>query len=317
LSFADLTAVLAGAGLARPGWETLTVSRRGGSGRAAMLLIGASEVNAEEFRLAVGRAMGWGKILSNWFEVTRQGDQFIFHGRGSGHGVGLCQAGAAEMAEKGREAGQILAQYFPGAGAVDETTGLAWQTVRGQDFVLETLTAKDAGFLPQMNQALAEAEERSGLRVEGTFTVRAFRSTEAFREGTLVPGWVAAFTEENWVGTQPLATLRARKLLGPVLRHEFLHVLVERQAGANAPLWLREGLVESWAGGTTSRRAPPGLKLEQAEAWLADAASEAESEAAHEVAGWYAGRLLERFGRAQVLVWLRDGVPATALATIR
>jgi len=132
-----------------------------------------------------------------------------------------------------------------------------------------------------------------------------------------VPGWVAAFTEENWVGTQPLATLRARKLLGPVLRHEFLHVLVERQAGANAPLWLREGLVESWAGGTTSRRAPPGLKLEQAEAWLADAASEAESEAAHEVAGWYAGRLLERFGRAQVLVWLRDGVPATALATIR
>jgi len=50
---------------------------------------------------------------------------------------------------------------------------------------------------------------------------------------------------------------------------------------------------------------------------LAHAASEADSEAAHRAAGWYAQQLLERFGRAQVLEWLRDGVPQSALLTLR
>jgi hypothetical protein len=42
---------------------------------------------------------------------------------------------------------------------------------------------------------------------------------------------------------------------------------------------------------------------------LAHATSEAESEAAHRASGWYAARLLERYDRAQVLKWLRSGVP--------
>src|SRR5208283_3903146 len=119
LSLADLTAALGAAGLARPGWTNLTVARRGESGRAVTLHIDSTEISAEDFRLAVGRALGWNRILSTWFEVERQGDRFLFHGRGSGHGVGLCQAGASAMAAQGRDAGQILAQYFPGAVAAD------------------------------------------------------------------------------------------------------------------------------------------------------------------------------------------------------
>ena len=65
----DLTAALATAGLVRPGWNTLAVARRGESGRAVTLLVGNTTISAEDFRLAVGRAMGWSHILSTWFEV--------------------------------------------------------------------------------------------------------------------------------------------------------------------------------------------------------------------------------------------------------
>jgi len=50
---------------------------------------------------------------------------------------------------------------------------------------------------------------------------------------------------------------------------------------------------------------------------LAYAANEAESEAAHRAAGWCAQQLLDRYGRAQVLEWLRTGVPQSALTVLR
>jgi stage II sporulation protein D len=39
----------------------------------------------------------------------------VFHGGGWGHGVGMCQVGAQEMARKGFAADQILRYYYPGA----------------------------------------------------------------------------------------------------------------------------------------------------------------------------------------------------------
>jgi stage II sporulation protein D len=317
LSLPELTSALSAQGLARPGWKNLTVARRGESGRAVTLLVDSREISAEDFRLAVGRALGWNKILSNWFEVSQQGDRFLFHGRGSGHGVGLCQAGAAAMGADGHDATEILAQYFPGATAADEGTGLSWQRVRGQGFVLETLESADSAYLLLLSQALAEAESRSGLQPAETITVRAFRSTTAFRDGTLAPGWEAAFTEGNWIGTQPLRTLMGRELLVSVLRHEFLHALVEGQAAVGTPLWLREGLVEVWSGEVKANGAAPALKIDEIDGALAHDVGEAQSQAAHRAAGWYAARLLERFGRVQVIEWLRTGLPAGAVAAIK
>jgi len=317
LSISDLTAALATAGLAKPGWKNLSVAKRGESGRAVSLLADSSEIPAEDFRLAVGRALGWNRILSTWFEVSRQGDRLVFHGRGSGHGVGLCQAGAASMAAGGHDSGQILAQYFPGATAADEATGLPWRILRGEGFSLETLGESGASYLPELSRALAEAESRSGIKTGEPFTVRAFGSTSAFRDATLAPGWVAAFTEGAWIGTQPLRTLTGRKLLVPILRHEFLHALVESQATPSTPLWLREGLVEVWSGEAKPNGLLPALKLEAVDSALAHAATQALSEDAHRAAGWYAAWLLERHGRAQVIAWLRSGLPASAVANLK
>jgi SpoIID/LytB domain protein len=42
-------------------------------------------------------------------------DSFILKGAGWGHGVGLCQIGAAIMGGKGFSYREILSHYFPGA----------------------------------------------------------------------------------------------------------------------------------------------------------------------------------------------------------
>lgn len=317
----DLAAALAARGLAQPGWQQLTVARRAASGRVLAVRVDAREIPAEDFRLAVGAALGWNRIPSTWFEVAQQGDEFHFHGRGWGHGVGLCQKGSAAMAAQGHSMAEILNQYFPGAEAADDATGRSWERLNGAGFTLETLDSGAARFLPEIAHAREEASQLSGLHATASLTVRAFPSTSAFRNATLAPGWVAAFTEGDWIATQPLSILSARHLLESTLRHEFLHALVERQSGPQTPLWLREGLVELWADSdqvaSTLARRMPGEPLTSLDSALAHAANEAQSAAAHRDAAIYSAHLLTRYGRDQVLGWLRSGVPASVVSALR
>ncbi len=72
-------------------------------------------LSADEFRRAIGRRLGWSTVLSPTFEIKRRGDLFIFHGRGFGSQVGLCQAGAIAQADEGRGYREILKYYYPQA----------------------------------------------------------------------------------------------------------------------------------------------------------------------------------------------------------
>jgi stage II sporulation protein D len=315
LERSELTPALAAAGLMRPGWQSLTVARRGQSGRAITVKIGGSEIPAEKFRLAVGQALGWNKIPSSWFEVSEQGNRFLFHGRGWGNGVGLCQKGAAEMGAQGKSMAEILQQYFPGTAVADEETGRTWIALADEGFTLETLEEGDRTFLPIFSKALREAQARSGFHVSTRIRIRAFSSMDGFRNATLAPGWVSAFTEGEWIGTQPLATLAARQLLEPAMLHEFLHALVEHETGPKAPLWLREGLVEFWSEGSRSSGSS-SMPIDSVENLLFHARTASESEAAHRAAAHYCAILLGRYGREQVIAWLRSGVPDTVAASL-
>ena len=48
------------------------------------------------------------------YAVEKSGNEFVFYGRGWGHGVGMCQWGAMAMADNGYTAEQILMHYYPG-----------------------------------------------------------------------------------------------------------------------------------------------------------------------------------------------------------
>src|SRR5512147_2187535 len=73
---------------------------------------GKTYVPAESLRAALGNSI----IPSVFYELAVEGDEAGFSGRGMGHGVGLCQWGAEEMAEKGYGFEAILSHYYPGTG---------------------------------------------------------------------------------------------------------------------------------------------------------------------------------------------------------
>ena len=69
--------------------------------------------HSEAGRLRLGRILGWDVVPGNNYELQPQGDEVLVEGRGKGHGVGLCQLGAAGMASHGRSFQEILAFYYP------------------------------------------------------------------------------------------------------------------------------------------------------------------------------------------------------------
>jgi len=92
---------------------------RGKSGRISKLkIVGTERTFTIGKELEIRRALSESHLLSSNFEVEKQGTSdttFILHGRGWGHGVGLCQIGAAVMGEKGFKYDEILLHYYRNA----------------------------------------------------------------------------------------------------------------------------------------------------------------------------------------------------------
>jgi peptidoglycan hydrolase-like amidase len=65
--------------------------------------------HTERARLALDRIHGWSALPSGTFERTSAG----IEGVGIGHGIGLCQLGAAALAAQGSEYHTLLAHFYP------------------------------------------------------------------------------------------------------------------------------------------------------------------------------------------------------------
>lgn len=90
--------------------------KRGVSGRIVELrIVGSKLVMDIGKELEIRRALSETHLYSSSFTVERTEGGFRLRGAGWGHGVGLCQIGAAMMAEKGYGYRDILAHYYPGS----------------------------------------------------------------------------------------------------------------------------------------------------------------------------------------------------------
>jgi len=108
--------------------NAVTVSRRDPTGRAELISLEGErrrQLRGWEFKIIVGRALGWSVLKSSRFEVSRRGESFFFRGSGFGHGLGLCQQGAHVMARRGMSCRQILDHYFPGTKIGEENVASA------------------------------------------------------------------------------------------------------------------------------------------------------------------------------------------------
>ncbi len=71
-------------------------------------------VRGNAFRLAIIGRFGARSLRSLRFEIERRGEEYIFTGQGYGHGVGLSQWGAHDMAQRGMDYTEILDFYYAG-----------------------------------------------------------------------------------------------------------------------------------------------------------------------------------------------------------
>ncbi|MGH9722866.1 MAG: SpoIID/LytB domain-containing protein [Bryobacteraceae bacterium] len=249
----------------------LVVLSRTPSGRVSQVRIGTRVGAIADLRSWAGKNLGWNVMRSDLFEVRTAGDQVLLHGRGAGHGVGLCQAGAEQMGKQGLTFRKILDHYYPGTVVSVHGAGFEWKALGGERVEVLTTEPNSDQRLVAMADRLANELERSvTLRYAGRPRIEVYPSVATFRDATGESGRVAGSTRGSVVRLQP-----AGKTEG-TLRHELAHVLIEQNAKPGLPDWFREGLARQLAG----ERQRDRVKT-----------------------------LIERHGRETVVRWVTEGLP--------
>jgi stage II sporulation protein D len=261
------------AGLTSP----VEVLERSPTGRVSRVRAGPRLLTVDAFLGLIGENLGWNRLRSSWFDVMPGGE---VNGRGYGHGIGLCQTGAAAQGEADRSYRDILAFYFPGTKVGVNARGFPWTILSGERVELWTTDpGADASLVEASDRALRRAEEAAGFQCPRRVRVRAYPTVAQFRDATGEPGTVAASTAGATVRLQPPALLRARGILDSTLLHEMVHATLETRTRPDIPDWFREGLASALSGGPV----PPRI-----------------------------ASLLRQYNRTTLIGWLTTGLPASA-----
>ncbi len=322
ISKRDLQRALAADGIVIPGTlRSVTVLHRTPSGRVEFLRVtgsGSVTVSALNFRAAIGHNIGWDRLKSNLYDVSDDGTRIQFHGRGSGHGVGLCQIGAEVMGEEGHSYREILAFYYPGTKLGVSAQGSPWQQLANEDVeLLTTQPDRDRMLLSVASRYVHESEESTGLLFRSQPRLKIYATVAAFRNSTGEPGWVAASTRGRTIQLQPSDVLRQAGTLESTLHHELLHMLIESYARPGTPLWFREGLVLYLAGLMPPTSAAGFEDVAALEKALRAPASEEQLRAAYAEAQRRVALLARQHGKEALLDWVQNGLPTEVASGTR
>jgi len=258
--------------------DQVLISQRDETGRAEFIRLDGEHhktVRGWDFKIIVGRALGWNVLKSSRFEIARSGSNFIFRGSGFGHGLGLCQEGAHVMAARGASYEKILEKYFPGTVVKKRTeskadillstfgdrdfrpagltSGSRVLTISSEHFNLMYPANVDRRTADQILNTLESARD-DYLRRASTVpniprvAIRLNESTGDFTSRTGQPWWAAAATQGNRIELQPAAVLKQRGVLFTTLRHELAHIMIDWVSAKRAPRWLEEGFALYLAG---------------------------------------------------------------------
>ena len=261
----------------------LKIASRNASGRVARLTLDGlrpAQISGQDLRVAVGRTLGWQHVKSTAFDLRKKDGSYWFSGHGSGHGVGMCVIGSARLAERGENAEEILARYFPGL-EVSAGSGARVSATRpppdagprvrpgsdpnGTGSVPGVRPAPAAPAVPDILLSLPDDDEgerdaivRQTLLARGNLaralgvpaprvTLRFHPTTDDYERVTGQAWFTSGAVVNNELHLLPLAVLRDRGVLERTIRHELVHVMVDAALGTR-PVWVREGAAIYFAG---------------------------------------------------------------------
>lgn len=294
---ADVERALRAAGATGMRLTGLSVVERTPSDRAGRLRVDGftpATLTAHEFRMAVGRTLGWQLVRSTAFDVERQGGAYVFTGVGYGHGVGLCVVGAGHRAARGETAPAILRAYFRdltlgsvSGGATTMTAALAAAApspavasgahvhtpvpapapatlpatmVTLPTDVMLTLPAADeterAALLALVRETRDGVAARALVTPPPVLAVTAHASLDGFGRATGQPWWVPASTVGTSIDLAPIAALRQRGVLESTIRYEVASAVVAPHL-ARAPGWARVGAAIMLSSSPIDPASPP------------------------------------------------------------
>jgi len=86
------------------------------TGRPLLLKLASGRImSGYDFWIKLGQNFGWDKCPGTRYKLKQTvNGNIIIESTGAGHGIGLCQWGANELAKEGKTYQQILQYYFPG-----------------------------------------------------------------------------------------------------------------------------------------------------------------------------------------------------------
>ncbi len=114
LSYSEAVKRLKSFGINSGNIKTVQIGRKTRSGRVKEITVvsdkGRQKISSNNFRLAIGAR----HLKSTFFKTVMNKDGILFKGNGFGHGVGMSQWGARQMAIQGYNYKRILQKYYTG-----------------------------------------------------------------------------------------------------------------------------------------------------------------------------------------------------------
>jgi stage II sporulation protein D len=204
----------------------LKIIQRGESGRVKLVFLNGREISGWDFRNMISREKGWNTLKSNLFDLYEDEFFYIFEGKGLGHGLGMCQEGACNMALKGFNYKEIINFYFKDIEI--KKLKFEYEVLKDENFVFYSSSGeKYFEILKNAFYRFKKLCEDYGIEINKNFVIKEEISFSNFTKNLKIKPFYAGYLEKDTIKIAPLCILEKYGIIEEVIIHELFHALLK------------------------------------------------------------------------------------------